>query len=212
MDIVGRIKQIIEYKNISTRKFCIEVGFANGFFDKVKDVGSEKLLKILNRYPEINPDWLLTGKGKMLLDEEETRINKYTISSRNDADRFSKALTWLFFKGYEKKTNNVFSFDSFSRLAEIFNLGSSLTKTIQESIETAIISEVAQKMITPETNLNDESTIIMSDDFYSLLYKYFEIYTKLETICLSILEILNDTPTQKEIFEAIKKQSLKNME
>jgi hypothetical protein len=66
VDIVDRIKKIIEYKNISTRKFCIEIGVANGFFDKVKDVGSKKILKILYKYPEINPEWLLTGAGEML--------------------------------------------------------------------------------------------------------------------------------------------------
>lgn len=64
--IIERIKQIIEYKGISTRKFCIEIGVANGFLDKVKDVGVEKVSKILYSYPEINPEWLVTGKGDML--------------------------------------------------------------------------------------------------------------------------------------------------
>jgi len=66
MNIIDRIKQIIEYKGISTRKFCIEIGVANGFFDKVKDVGSGKVLKILETYPDISANWLLTGKGDML--------------------------------------------------------------------------------------------------------------------------------------------------
>jgi hypothetical protein len=64
--IIDRIKEIIKYKQISTRKFCLEVGVANGFFDKVKDVGSEKVLKILNAYPDISADWLITGTGPML--------------------------------------------------------------------------------------------------------------------------------------------------
>ena len=66
MNIIDRIKLIIEYKGISVRKFCIEVGIANGFFDKVKDIGSDKLMKILNTYPDINPIWLLSGEGQML--------------------------------------------------------------------------------------------------------------------------------------------------
>ncbi|MDR2146747.1 MAG: hypothetical protein LBE91_09855 [Tannerella sp.] len=66
MTVIERIKKIIKYKHISTRKFCIEIGVANGFLDKVKDVGSKKLLKILNKYPEISPEWLLSGKGDML--------------------------------------------------------------------------------------------------------------------------------------------------
>ena len=66
INIIGRIRQIIEYKGISTRKFCIEVGIANGFLDKVKDVGCEKAVKILDTYPEISMEWLLTGNGQML--------------------------------------------------------------------------------------------------------------------------------------------------
>lgn len=66
MNIISRIRQIIEFKNISARKFCVEIGVANGFLDKVKDVGSEKVSKILYTYPEINPEWLICGVGNML--------------------------------------------------------------------------------------------------------------------------------------------------
>jgi hypothetical protein len=69
MEIIDRIKEIINYKGISTHKFCIEIGVANGFFDKVKDIGSNKVLKILETYPEISPEWLITGKGEMLKGE-----------------------------------------------------------------------------------------------------------------------------------------------
>ena len=64
--VIDRIKKIIEYKEISTRQFCLKVGVANGFLDKVKDVGSEKIVKILYAFPDISPEWLLTGNGAML--------------------------------------------------------------------------------------------------------------------------------------------------
>lgn len=82
--IVERIRQIIDYKKISTRQFCIEVGVANGFLDKVKDVGSEKLLKILNTYPELSPEWLLTGKGSMLKEEEVKNTVSQALPTAND--------------------------------------------------------------------------------------------------------------------------------
>lgn len=85
--IVERIRQIIDYKKISTRQFCIEVGVANGFLDKVKDVGSEKLLKILNTYPELSPEWLLTGKGNMLKPEHENQSQEVTIVKGNRKTR-----------------------------------------------------------------------------------------------------------------------------
>lgn len=64
--IVNRILQIIKYKGINRRKFYIETGLSNGFLDKVKDVGASKIEQILHSYPEISPEWLLTGKGHML--------------------------------------------------------------------------------------------------------------------------------------------------
>ena len=65
--IIDRVIQIIEYKGINKSQFYRETGLSNGFLDKVKDIGSSKIEDILNSYPEINPAWLLTGKGEMLL-------------------------------------------------------------------------------------------------------------------------------------------------
>jgi len=65
--VIERIRQIIENKRLSERYFCREIGVSNGFLNKVNDVGSDKLNKILYRYPEINPIWLLTGNGSMLV-------------------------------------------------------------------------------------------------------------------------------------------------
>ncbi len=81
--IVDRIRQIIAYEKISTRQFCLKVGVANGFLDKVKDVGSEKLAKILYAFPDISPEWLLTGKGEMLRQAEEKE--GYRPSQASDA-------------------------------------------------------------------------------------------------------------------------------
>lgn len=81
MSVIDRIKQINQYKGISERQFCIEVGIANGYLDKVKDVGSEKLLKILNRYPEISPEWLLTGNGPMLKKDNHGKTDYSNIDN-----------------------------------------------------------------------------------------------------------------------------------
>mgnify|MGYP000846557209 FL=1 len=79
--IVDRIRQIIEYKEISTRQFCLKIGVANGFLDKVKDVGSEKVAKILYAFPEINPEWLLMGEGSMLRSPQANRTGHVVVSN-----------------------------------------------------------------------------------------------------------------------------------
>lgn len=72
--IVSRIKDFIDNKGISVRKFEEKVGFSNGAFASQyknnKAIGSDKVENILQFYPEINPEWLLTGKGSMLKEEE----------------------------------------------------------------------------------------------------------------------------------------------
>ena len=82
MGIVGRVIQIIDYKKISTRKFCLEIGVANGFLDKVKDVGSEKVLRILKTYPEISAEWLIAGEGEMLKSSQSNSEYKDSVLLR----------------------------------------------------------------------------------------------------------------------------------
>lgn len=82
--VTQRIKQIIDYKQISARVFCKETGLSNGFLGKVKDVGSSKLIQILSTYPEINPVWLLTGDGEMLKSVDEQSLSKSAIPLVNE--------------------------------------------------------------------------------------------------------------------------------
>ena len=70
---VSRIKEFIDYKGLSVRKFEENVGFSNGAFASQyknnKSIGSDKIENILHFYPEINAEWLLLGKGEMLKSE-----------------------------------------------------------------------------------------------------------------------------------------------
>ena len=67
---VARIKDFIDFKGVSVRKFEETTGFSNGAFASQfknnKTIGVDKVENILHAYPEINPDWLLTGNGQML--------------------------------------------------------------------------------------------------------------------------------------------------
>lgn len=69
-NLSDRIRQFIDYKDISINKFSTSVGASNSYFNKIiKDnnsIGSDRIEKILRTYPEINAEWLLTGKGNML--------------------------------------------------------------------------------------------------------------------------------------------------
>lgn len=88
----ARIKQFLEYKGISKNKFYVQTGLSVGFLDSGNSLVVDKLKKIINTYPDMNLEWVVTGEGSMiktkqstasssaLLDiikEKDTRIEKY---------------------------------------------------------------------------------------------------------------------------------------
>jgi len=75
-----RILQVIDYYGLNKNKFYVKTGLSNGFLDKKGSVGTDKLEKIMASFPDVDPIWLLTGKGNMFLPNSETRIREYLTS------------------------------------------------------------------------------------------------------------------------------------
>jgi phage repressor protein C with HTH and peptisase S24 domain len=80
MEIRKRILKYIESKGISKYKFYQDTGFSNGFLDKKGSVGSDKCEKISYQYPDLSIEWLITGQGYMLRENNSavTKIHKPT--------------------------------------------------------------------------------------------------------------------------------------
>lgn len=68
-----RLKQIIEYYGITPHKFSQKIGLSEGTIRKIlsanTSIKSENLEKLAQTFTEINLDWLITGRGEMLLSE-----------------------------------------------------------------------------------------------------------------------------------------------
>lgn len=75
MTIQERILQVIENKEITPYRFCKDLGLSMGYLDKRGSIGTDKYLKIIEYLPEINPEWLLTGKGSMLKSEPQPAVS-----------------------------------------------------------------------------------------------------------------------------------------
>ena len=79
MSIIERIYQLIDYKKDSVYKISKEIGVSNGYFSKTKakngSVGGDIIEKIVNYYTDVNVEWLITGEGPMLKDEQKSQTN-----------------------------------------------------------------------------------------------------------------------------------------
>ena len=73
--------QFIKYAGVSARQFDISIGAANGYTLRMQknnaSVGSDVIENILQVYPQLNVEWLLTGEGNMLKEDEEELILDY---------------------------------------------------------------------------------------------------------------------------------------
>ena len=78
--ILERIKQYIDYKSISVAAFEKSIGMSNASYGKCLKkggaIGTDKLENILSVYPDISPNWLLTGNGEMLRNTTELTPTK----------------------------------------------------------------------------------------------------------------------------------------
>ena len=62
------------FKRIKKEDFFNSLGVSYSNFkgsNLLSELGSDKIVKILSNYPELNPDWLLTGEGPMLREKQE---------------------------------------------------------------------------------------------------------------------------------------------
>jgi len=79
MCIIERIYQLIDYKKDSVYKISNEIGVSNGYFSKTKakkgSVGGDIIEKIVNYYTDVNVEWLITGEGPMLKQEQKSQTN-----------------------------------------------------------------------------------------------------------------------------------------
>jgi Predicted transcriptional regulator len=107
MEKISPIKQnillFVEKQGVAKSVFCEKTGisYANikgkGLFS---EIGGTQIGKILSAYPNINPEWLLTGKGSMLktsmpvaiaLKDSDTKDNPIPLVNENAVAGFGSA-------------------------------------------------------------------------------------------------------------------------
>lgn len=85
--VLENLKKFIDYKGISIAAFEKSIGMSNNSFRKSLNtggnLGSDKLENILKVYPELNPIWILTGNGEMLINNNWKDKNAYVNAYPN---------------------------------------------------------------------------------------------------------------------------------
>lgn len=83
MSSVSRMLAYIESCGIKKSEFYSKTGFSNGYLDKVKELGADKIEIIISKFPEVNLYWLITGKGEMVYKTEQSGIVSEPPASYN---------------------------------------------------------------------------------------------------------------------------------
>ena len=85
--IIDRIKTYSDLKGISIRQIEATIGASNGVVSNAikreRDIQSKWISAFVDNYRDVNPEWLLTGKGDMLLDESATRTTQHVTGNNN---------------------------------------------------------------------------------------------------------------------------------
>ena len=104
LHMITRIKDIIAYYGLSTRAFAMKCGLKDNTFSNqlngMRELSLTTVNAILFSNEEISAEWLLRGKGSMLLQKEETEpgMDKlksivYTIANLQDEINEKTVLT-----------------------------------------------------------------------------------------------------------------------
>lgn len=84
-----RLKEIIDYYNISVNEFSQKISLSEGTIRKIlkenTSIGSGNLAKIYEIFPELNLDWLITGRGSMFYSQNREQITPSESSDTNKA-------------------------------------------------------------------------------------------------------------------------------
>lgn len=84
MSVKERVKKFVKYENISIIDFEKSINVANGYVNSIsKSIGIDKINTILEKYPNLNIEWLLTGNGEMLKDSINNKDEQDKIITAN---------------------------------------------------------------------------------------------------------------------------------
>lgn len=92
--IIDRLKQFIDLKNISLNAFDKSIGASNGYIGRQlknnASIGGDIIEEISCVYQDLNIEWLITGKGKMLKQAADNQTTEPLANISELLDRIER--------------------------------------------------------------------------------------------------------------------------
>lgn len=126
-----RILQLALALGISPRAFGISIGMSKSWTSTMSNngIGSNVMAKILTTYPNVNPDWLILGKGEIF------RLEAIDCSDPQGVERYYRELYAVVCKDNESlRRDNAKLRDDLYRQIERLNKLSSENISLKEQL------------------------------------------------------------------------------
>ena len=95
--VICRLQEYVKYKGITLNQIAVVIGVSNSYFSKMANsggsLGEDIIRKILLFYDDLNSDWLIIGRGKMIKDgtisqnEAPDFVNAKLVQALADANK-----------------------------------------------------------------------------------------------------------------------------
>ncbi len=128
MSVKERVKIFAKSQNITIIAFEKSIKASNGYVNSIsKSIGLDKIELILENFPNLNIEWLLTGKGEML----KTKGNVHQNIDNNKADNnLNNNISGTNIKG-----DVVVSHNDISKLIELQKGSQEIQKELNKRLE-----------------------------------------------------------------------------
>jgi transcriptional regulator with XRE-family HTH domain len=78
--IIGRLKEFLDKRGDTMASLVRELGVSRSYFSTTRragaELGSDKIVRILQLYPDLSPEWLLLGNGLMIKNASLSNLNE----------------------------------------------------------------------------------------------------------------------------------------
>lgn len=180
MDIKDRINEFRESKHLSVKAFEQEINVSNGSWEKAKTLSEDVLIKIITRFPELDPCWLLKGENRdtsinvieslksenALLKEELKRIKALRLPTKD-----SKVYNlWMKFMEVTEEMSKMYN-EAKGELIEKTHTDFSLEKESAEEYIEKLNEEYEDKLQTNKQKVKYK-TILLSEEDYEYVKRF----------------------------------------